>query len=349
MSIPSRRQEILDGENNVATSEFQNQTDSGVYNSPNLEEKSLSPEGQAVIETDTQSETITFEKIKDTTTRAAKDAMGKVRDISKLSGKDIDGIIGGMLPNNPQAQSLFNKLADKCKSRGLGSGNIGKPFDKNMSCGSGQKRQSGRPGCNTSEYANVINKLTNGQYQSNYFDLNKALANLVGLSKFGYDMNMCGVFSALSNNLDPAVLSRASGALLGYVGGAGNVLGFLDLSKSQPGLHALRENPSGLNSVFTNFKLPKETRERDLVGLSQQVDAGAQLYDDGYNVSYHDGVSSVAYSDGYNPDLDKMYQAHASNNSVSADNPDAVPDNAVIYSAAAYSSGRIETNDFEFA
>lgn len=335
MAISAIRFKALDQQTNVAIADFLSAKSSDILNSPNLNLKVPDANTETLFQNVNQVKDLIPKGAVDTAIRTAKDAMGSIRDIGSFSTKDIDSLIGGLLSGNAVAKGLFSKLGSKCSTKGLSSGKIGKPYDQNVDCG-GKKRKGKKDGCNSSEYANVINKLTNGAYASTYKDLNGALQNLVALSKYGYDMNLCGVFSALTGDLDKDVLSRASGALLGYLGGTSNVLGVLDLAGSSAGLHTLTENPDGIKNVFYNFKMPPEVAGKDMVDLNTRFIGAIELFDDGWKSSKFDGMVSTSYSDGYNADVDTLYMCARTNRTVDENNLNSVPVNDFDFMSAGY-------------
>lgn len=347
MSIAAERFKFLDKETTVAIANFQEAASSAIYNSPNLNFPDIDSDLASFFENDLQVSKIDLSKAKDAATRVARDALGAIKDIKGLSEKDINKAIAAMIPSNSTAQSIFAKLGPKCQTKGLATGNLGKPYDLDINCG-GKNRKGKKDGCNSAAYANVLNKATNGAYNATHSDLNSALRNIVALSKFGYDMNMCGVFTALTGDLSNDVLSRASGALLGHLGNTGNVLGFLDLSGASAGLHALTENPLGLRSVLNNFKRPEEIKEADLRSLYRRMEGGLELFDEGWDQSDFDGMLNADLTDGSNEDLQAMLEAAAADVTVTEDDLDAVPDSNLSFMASAYSCGEADM-DFSFA
>lgn len=342
MTMQAKRFKSLDNQTLVGVVDFLSTKSSEIYNSVNTAAKEITTDMQSFFENTLQVKAIKPSVIIDNTVRAGKDAMGAVRDIGGFSEKDINKLVESLIPDNPAARSLFTKLGPKCSSKGLSSGAIGKPFDTSVDCG-GKKRKGKRNGCNSSEYANVLNKLTGGEYNATYKDVNGALQNLVSLSKFGYDVNLCGVFSALSGDLDGKVLSRAGGALLGYLGGNGNTFGVMDLANSSAGLHILKELPGGITTAFTNFKMPSDILGRDIYNLAQRYTGAMQLLDDKWDKSKHDGMESISLTGTYNQHVDALLKAQRLNVRLDTSNLDAIPTDSSTFTSAAYSLGRLAT------
>lgn len=338
MTIPAQRFSSLDKQTNIPSANFLAAASSDILNSLSNTSKDITADMQSFFENSLQVKSVKPTTVIDKTVRTAKDAMGAVRDIGSFSDKDITKLIEGLIPDNPTARSLFSKLGNKCSTKGLSSGAIGKPYDTSVDCG-GKKRKGKRDGCNSSEYANVLNKLTNGAYGATYRDINGALQNLVALSKFGYDVNLCGVFSSLTNNLDSNVLSRASGALLGYLGGNGNVFGVMDLANSSSGLHTLKEMPGGISTAFTNFKLPSEVVGRDLSGLADRYTGAMTMFDGNWDTSKYDDMSSIGLTGKYNPDVDTMLTCKRLATPLDVSDLDNIPIDASKFTSTAYSMG----------
>lgn len=336
MAISAIRFKMLDKQTDVATTDFQSANSSDILNSPNMDTKDLTADMRDFFENDLQVASVKPANTIDKLTRASKDAMGSIKDIGSFSSKDIDGLISGLLGGSPIAKQLFGKLGPKCQTKGLGSGGFGKPYDFNLNCGGGN-RKGKKDGCTSADYGNVLNSLTGGAYNSTFTDLNKVLQNLISLSKFGYDMNMCGVFSALGMGANNNVLSRASGALLGHLGNTGNLLGVFDLAGSSGGLHTLIENPSGITGVFKNFKIPSEIREGNYSDFSDRLTGSMQMFDENWNSSGYDGMISTSFDNGYNAEVDEVFRAKQLGYSFDTDNMDAAPTDDHAFMTAAYS------------
>lgn len=346
MAIAAQRFKMLDKQTNVATTDFQSASSSDIFNSPNMAFKDLTTELQSFLKSDIQVPKIDVAAAKDKLARAGKDALGTIKDVGALSGKDIDKAIESLMAGFPQAQGLFSKMGPKCQTKGLSSGGLGKPYDTDINCG-GKSRKGKKTGCNGAEYGNVLNKLTGGAYNATHTDLNKALTSLMALSKMGYDMNLCGVFSALSGGLDNNVLSRASGALLAHLGSSSNVLGVFDLAGASGGLHTLIENPSGISNVFKNFKMPEEIKQGSLSDFSDRLTGSMEMFSDSWNASGYDGMLSTGFSDVFNPEVNDVFQAKQLNYTFGEElNAPAVDD--MSFMATAYSMNN-NSNMMDFA
>lgn len=336
MTISATRSKSLDEQTNVSVKDFVAANSSGIYNSPNQTENEVTPEMKAFFESSVQSGAVKVKEAVDALSRGGKNIMGKVRDIGSYSGKDIDKLVSGLLKDKPQAQVLFNKLGPKCQVKGLGTGSIGKPYDLDVDC-NGKSRKGKKAGCNSSEYADVINKATGGAYGASFKDTNSALQNLVALSKFGYDMNLCGVFSALTGDLNKDALSRASAAVLGHLAHSGNVLGVFDLSNSLAGLHTAKEYPGAVRDTFTHFTTPNEVKKSKLPEVAERLTASAELLKDKWDKSGHDGMLSTSETGVYNAAVAEVLHSKQTEQSFSVAALDTVPYSDASFMATAYS------------
>jgi len=154
------------------------------------------------------------------------------------------------------------------------------------------------------------------------------------------------VFSALTGDLDKDVLSRASGALLGHLGSSGNVLGVLDLAGASTGLHTLIENPSGIATAFKNFSIPSEIKLGSLNGFSDRLTGAMELYSDSWNQSSYDGMLSTSYADGYNPQVNEVFQSKLLDNTIGLDLDVPVIDDHAFMSAAYGMNNNSDLRDF---
>lgn len=174
------------------------------------------------------------------TVRNAKSAYGMVKDISSLTKGDITNQIVDLLPSGlGSAKSKLASLATSCMDKGASWDGLGKRYDVDMTCNGGKKSKSSAGSCEASSFGDVLNSMTGGNYASTFNDLNKTLKAIVGLSKIGYDMNMCGVLGAvLSSGIAGAgnlsVLSRATAAIIAGVAGGGNVKATIDAVTATP-------------------------------------------------------------------------------------------------------------------
>lgn len=311
MTILATRFKTLDLETNLPTADFLTASGSDILNAERLGISELSADMTNFFSKGVQVPKLELPSATDNLVRNVKGAFGSLKDLSKLSSKQIDGAIADMLPDNPLAQSAFNLMSSKCKTKGMGKFNMGKPYDPSIDCG-GRKKKAGSKtgGCSTNQFGNVLNKLTKGAYNAKFNDLNSMLKNLVNLASFGYDMNMCGVFTALTSGggFDKNMLSRASGSLLGGLAATKNILGVFDLAGASAGLHTLKENPGGIKSVFKTLEIPKEIKQPQLASFSDRLTGSMEMFDSKWDKSKFDGIMSSASIPKYNDALTQTFK-----------------------------------------
>lgn len=331
--IPAKRFDILSKETNVALADYLSPISASIYSSPNLEVKEVSPELSAFMSRGKEASTGILDQIKsaeDGLTRIAKDSFSSLKDIKKLGAKDLDTAIEGMFPTDTSigaaALSAYKKLAPACRTAPMGRYSAGKPYNPKIDC-NGSKKNAKSGGCSPSAFSNVLDKLTNGAYKSAYQDLNGALSSLVSLATQGYNMNLCGVFSALSGGLPTNLLGRGAGMLLGTMGSTSNLRGVFDLAKSTSGknMGITKEYPGAISNIFNNFKKPFDTVQKDYPQLSESVDLSMAEFDPKWNKSKLDDALSCSYIDKPSVDYNNILRGSSMSHSVSEDDLDLIP------------------------
>lgn len=314
MAIVAKRFKVFDEETNVAITDFVSNT-RDIYNSVNNEVKELKAGAEDFIKNAIKESGIEGlkDKIPTEQIREVKQLYGNLKDLTKISTKDIDNAVRELIPDHPLAQAAFNKLSSSCKNKALNKGGLGKPYDADMNC-NGKSRKANSGSCNSGGLSNVLGKLTGGAYNSVYSDLNKGLSSILSLASYGYKMNMCGVFGALSGSigsdllggLGKNLLSRASGGLLGELSAAKNTFGILDLAGASAGLHTLLEYPKGIVDSLTNFKIPEDIREIAQEEFGERFTGAMELFDSGWKESGLGDLISLKNVEGYSSDLDNV-------------------------------------------
>lgn len=331
--IPAKRFDILSKETNVALADYLSPISASIYSSPNLEVKEVSPELSAFLSRGKEASSGILDQVtsaKDDLTRIATDSFSSLKDIKKLGAKDLDSAIEGMFPVDTSlgatALAAYKKLAPACRTGPMSRYNAGKPYDPKIDC-NGSKKKGKSGGCSTSAFSNVLDKLTGGSYKSAYQDLNGALSSLVALATQGYNMNMCGVFSALSGGLPSNVLGRGAGMLLGTMGSTSNLRGVFDLAKSVSGknLGVTKENPGAIAGIFNNFKKPFDTTQKNYSQTAESVDLSMAEFDPRWNKSKLDNSLSLSYIDKPSADYDSVLRSSSMLHSVNEDDLDLIP------------------------
>lgn len=356
MSIVAKRFKFLSEETNVGIASLLDATGPDLFNTTDNILKEVSSDLQAFAKNAEQSVGSVKNllnqgsKVLDGAVRTAKDGLGAIENLASLPTKDLDKKLNSLLPNNSAlAQSLFSGMTTKCKQNSFNFKGIGKPYDFSINC-NGKNRKS-NSGCNSGQMGNVLNKLSGGAYNSSFSDLNSSLKNLLSLSLHGYDLNMCGVFGALTTGMsNNNLLSRASAGILGNLASAKNTLGVLDLASSAAGLNTLLELPSGVDSFLTNFSIPAGMAENALSDLSDRVSAATELFSPGKLISTFDSaISMTSASLGFNSALDKVMTCSRLDNVFNEDDLDFIPSDTFTFASSAYSAASDLASDFFIA
>jgi hypothetical protein len=344
MSIPASRFDKLDRVTNVPVSNFTKASSNDVLNADfsNKQDKIDKDDSSSVVNKAKESATKVLDAIGggkaevDKTVREVKGATAKVKDITNMPAKELDSVINKTLKGNPSLASVLKSGVNKnCTSGIAGFNGLGKPYDFNSDCGNGKRKSTSR--CNNGEYANVINKFTNGAYQGTMEDLNSSLQSLYSLAAYGYDLDMCKVFDALSSLVnDRGVKNRAAAGLFTMLANKGNTNGFIDLAVATAGLEPKLENPSIVSKAIASARVPGNVPDRELVGYSGRVNGASELVDTNYAISKQDGIISTAEGKyGISGDYKRMKRAE----SITRPNPtdlSYVPSSTSLFTSAAF-------------
>lgn len=333
MAIPAKRFQFLDNETNVAISDFLTADNQSILNSPNNDYKQITSVFSEFLGNSKQDIDLSFLKdkiglgssAKDPLLRTTKDAISDIYDTSGFSPKDIDKLLSSYTKGNTQAQSALSQLSSRCKNKAAGIRNTGKAYPPSINC-NGKSRTANNSNCNTDQFGNALNKLTNGGFNYSYLDPNALLNAITSLSLSGYDMNMCGVFGALNTlTNDINLLSRASSAIMGGLTSVGNTLGFVDLANSSAGLYPLMSNPNGIRKATKSFNIPSEIRQRQYSNFSDRYSGALELYDNNWNRSGYDSGLSISSIDRGNGQLGNVFRSKVMDNIYTENNLNYAP------------------------
>lgn len=322
----ANRFNFQDQQTNIAVADLMDNNSSLLFNSPNNDVTDIDTDMEGFIRNILQGDkTDTTSPVAKATTgigveRVTKSLSGGLSDLSKLNTKSVDNAIADMLPDHPAIQSTFRQLSTQCKNSALGYPGFGKPFDINASCGGGSQSQGGS--CNSAQFGNMLNKLSNGQYNSAFNDWNTITNNIVNLANYGYNMNMCGALGiltstglgnlALGNN---NVIDRSAAIVMGTMAASGNVLGFMDVSKSSTGpIKPVLQNPSAISTMFDNYNTPKGTKEKDYSSFTDRFFGANSMFDGNWNIGSNENTLSTAKITKANSDLDTIMKAKTMDN-----------------------------------
>lgn len=339
MTISATRFKALSEETNVAIADLSNIDAESVLNSPNNLIKEASGELTDLIQTETDESDLLnkLKSLKDEYAddiRDAKGVFGKLKDLSGNIPKSIEGKVGDLFPAGGMAKNAFSQLASKCKTSALGRGGLGKPYDPSINC-NGKNRNATSGACNTGQYSDIINKLTGGAYNSAYNDANSILGNLMALAGYGYNMNMCGVFGALSGGIgNTNLLTRASAGLWESLSTSGNTFGIFDLAGASAALNPGLEFPEGVSTFFSNYKMPGEIKEFDYSDLKDRISTSMDSFEDGWDSSEIDDLISTSKISSLNDNLGDVFRSSAMENFNSDDMSAIVADDFSFFNAA---------------
>ena len=357
MAIAAKRFEFLDEETNTAVADFFTVDNTAILNSVNNESKEVTDALKEFIDSARQS--MDIDSIMKTAsemqaeasslasdvgsaieagTRSVKGAMSDAMNFASMAESEIEGFVSGIASglesiigttmngaaNIIQAQALLGQLSKTCKKSSGRYGKHGKSYGKQSDCNGRKRKSNKRSACssNSNSLANVLHKLTNGDFKGLFSDLDAVLASIMALAGMGYNLNMCGVFAALamsltsnnsligsstSNNL----LSRASAGLLSGLNSDRNTYGVLDLANSTAAysLHTSLEKPDAVNDTTRSYLIPNEIRRRDYNSFADRSTGALEIFDKDWNVSDYDNGLSVSKMQGRSNDFASIYNA----------------------------------------
>lgn len=342
MTITAKRFNVFDNETNLAINDYLSANTSSIYNSPNNINAEMPSELVDFINNNSQVSDV-FTNVSSTASssnltadiRKTNELITGIKDLTNVSSNDLNLLVAELLPDNLVAQSIFNQLNDKCKKRSLNNGGLGKPYDNSFDC-NGKNRRSTSRVCNQSHYSNLLNTITGGAYNAIFKNLNSTLQNLLALAMLGYQMNMCGVFNALTGSVqNKQLLSRLSAGLLTKLAQDRNTSGIMDLANGSAGLNILTEAPNGVSLALTNYKIPFDYKDNVLPSLSDQYTGAMTLFDDNWDKSNYDNIPSLKEVSIYNSDLDKTFMSKVMSNTVNSLNLNTIPSDDFNFLAVA--------------
>lgn len=246
--------------------------------------------------------------------RVSLSGMSSITDISKFNDKALQARIDGLLPNG-EAGNMVKGLSRACLTKGMNGFDLGRPYDNSVNCGGRQSRgRSG--GCANGNFSNILSKLTNGAYNSSFSDINSILRGLVGLTKLGMDMSLCGVFTALGNKyagvLSKDMLGKAGASVLGFASGTKNMKGVFDLASSTTGsvgAIAGKLNQKGVKDIFAIGTAPLGVKEVNYRDHAEAITESVSVFDSGWGVSKLDGLPSARLLSDNNPLNTRVFQS----------------------------------------
>lgn len=346
MTVSIKRFDILDGETDLPVSDFLTSDNTSILNSVNNSLIEVTEEVETFLENAKQTldignislPDVNLDVIKDFIPdgidfRKTKDMLSNAYDSKSLSLKDADKLIKSLMSDNPLAAAGILQMPSDCKNNALGNSPAGKSFGKEVDCNGNKKSANGD--CSTKNFGESIGKLTGGTFNFDFSDLDSLLNTLTSLSSMGYDLNLCGIFSAISSGItDSNLLSRASASVLGGLVSKSDVLGMLDLASSSVGLHTKLEFPDVASKMLKSFNLPTSMSEIDLVSLTGRFEGAMEIFDNTWKASGLDGMLS---SQGVkSEELSTLYTGSVMENVFDSSLLDVAPISDDVFLLAAY-------------
>lgn len=361
MAISAKRFTGLDEETNTAIADFFTVDNTAILNSANNEIKQITSALKEFI--DSASQAIDIDSIMKTAseleaeaeaaaasvgsaieegTRMVKGAMSEAMNMASLAEAEVEGfvsdissglesVIGGTLEGAAsivQAGAMLSQLSKTCKHSSGRYRGYGRPYGNQTNCNGRTRKSNSRSACssNTNSLANILNKLTKGDFKGLFTDLDAVLRSIMALAGMGYDLNMCGVFGALamaiSNN---NISSRASAGLLSGLNSNHNTFGVLDLAGSSAGLHTVLEKPNAVYDTTYAYRIPNEIRQREYSAFADRSVGALELFDGDWNSSSYDNGLSISKMSGRSNDFATIMNSRARANVYDASRLDTVP------------------------
>ena len=346
MSIPAQRFNFLNQETNVATTDFLKANSRAILNSPNNVVKLLTSEVEGFLTTATQN-LLPNDLLAgiDSTVREVKGAVGAAKDIAAMAIQDIDAAVGALsviASDVNQVRALLTSLADPCKSKAARSRMLGRPYLPNIDC-NGNKRRSGHGSCGPSAIplGNVLNKISGGAFNAAFRDINSILNAILALSKLGYGLNMCGVFTALTKGalglggISNDMMSRVAAGVISDLASDNNTFGLLDMASGAAGLGVNSVLPGTTNMISQAIAIPDGITENQQSDLASRTLGAMESFDPEYNSSSYDGMMSMSKMTNSSPDMKTLMNSAAMDNIYDSNNLDTAPSNDATFTAAA--------------
>lgn len=325
MSIPAIRNRLMTQETHVGVIDLTAPVPTDPYNLPGLD----------ILETEIDLGEFTspltqkippLPSIKpsfDDLKRVSASGMSTITDLSKFNDKALQEKIGNMLPDTLGGNALKG-LSKACMTRGMNGFDLGRPYDNSVNC-NGRNTRGRSGGCANGNFSNILSKLTNGAYNSQFSDINQILRGLVGLTKLGMDMSLCGVFTALGNKyagvLSKDMLGKAGASVLGFAAGSKNMKGVFDLASSTTGpVGALagKLNQKGVKDIFAIGTAPLGVKEVDYKIHADAITESVNVFDAGWGASKVDGLPSARLLSDNNPLNTRVFQSGSLAKTISA-------------------------------
>jgi hypothetical protein len=261
MAIPATRFEFLDKDTNLTVKDFYKGTNLGTLNAVIQDVTKIAGQLKGLIGNNGQGALTavlgTASKSPELQ-RMAKDGFSSVANITGLSSTGVTTFCQNALGSVKSLQgtlsstvSAITGLSQQAQQTVLGTLNSVSGLANTVGLG-GITKGMGAISSDVTGMANVINKVTNGNYVTTLTHSSSLSSLITGISKQGYASGLPGVFTAISNAINnPQVLLSSGNVLITNLSKSGNTGGMMDVMNSSIGSELKSVNPN-ISQIVTN-------------------------------------------------------------------------------------------------
>lgn len=333
MAIPAKRFNILSGETNVATADFLSIKDSNVLNSPAAELKTVKAEVIKFLENNTSTPNIEadIEKAKNiatSTDRVSTDSGGVLKDLTKLTTKELDTYLNGIAKvitsvitaNKKPIPLIFENMPLAYKQKIFNFSGSGRLFSDRLynSQGSTNTPIKSHTTYDTGQFAEAYNSAFGSSGQLIKIDFNKKLVDIVNIVNYSYnELQIYNVFPLLvpDPNADTGskygnthgFIGRALACTINKAALGGNMNGAYDLASyagGTPGIYPILEYPKITQDITKYYKQIPDSQVRNLANDYATMQNKMHYLDHGFGISKIDSMLAISDRGWFNNDLD---------------------------------------------
>lgn len=258
-----------------------------------------------------------------------KNVLTEISEAEGIVTKQLDKQIENAFKNTPLAGNALLTLGDKCKNRLGGNHNSGRSLDYRVECGGNThnlKGGSDGSNCKPGDLNSSLGALTGSKLPLSVSDLNSLFNKLVGLTKLGYDLKVCGVFEKLVTGLeitDKTLLSKAAAVIASDSINVKDAWGLIDIASQSKTLNTLLQYPDIVPDALKNITIPENIKEIGRGSFYGKISSSVASFDPNWKKGFlkgelmNHGVKNNSFFD--------LVQAKVSENSFSASQLDIIP------------------------
>ena len=233
--------------------------------------------------------------------RITKDFFSSGINLTATPSAVLNSAANSLLGSNPQAASALKQLSSTCQNTIL-AGFVPSGQSTNLvSCANGGTRQASVGSCNINQYANLLAAQNGGIYNptiSNQYNMVNT-ASLLGIA--GYKQGLCGVFTALTSNVDNVdALSKIASNMLGSAATGKDMLSVMDIGSSLKGGNVPSVVPGISSVILSNYQQPSEITNSKLGNFSNNFLSSLSNIDSNWSTDSNTGLPSVVNLGGIN-------------------------------------------------